>query len=54
MIFVGYGEGVTHWTIYRADGHLWLCRIEDGTEQGREGSKVVVESVRDALAQTPF
>jgi len=51
MIFVGYGEGVAHWTIYRADGHLWLCRIEDRTEQGREGSKVAVESVRDALAQ---
>jgi len=54
MIFVGYGEGVAHWTIYRADGHLWLCRIEDGTEQGREGSKVAVESVRDALAELDF
>jgi len=51
MIFVGYGEGVTHWTIYRADGSLWLCRIEDRTEQGREGSKVAVASVADALAR---
>ena len=51
MIFVGYGEGVVHWTIYRADGHLWLCRIEDRTEQGREGSKVAVGSVEDALAR---
>jgi len=42
---------VAHWTIYRADRHLWLCRIEDRTEQGRESSKVAVESVRDALAQ---
>ncbi len=51
MIFVGYGEGVVHWTTYRADGHLWLCRIEDRTEQGREGSKVAVGSVEDALAR---
>ncbi len=51
MIFVGYGEGVVHWTIYRADGHLWLCRIEDRNEQGREGSKVAVGSVEDALAR---
>ena len=51
MIFVGYGEGVVHWTIYRADGHLWLCRIEDRTEQGREGSKMMVESIEDALAR---
>ncbi len=49
MIFVGYGEGIAHWVIYRADGHLWLGRIEDGTEQGREGSKIAVESVDDAL-----
>lgn len=51
MIFVGYGESVVHWTIYRAEGHLWLCRIEDRTEQGREGSKVAVGSVEDALAR---
>ncbi len=51
MIFVGYGEGVAHWTIYRADGRLWLCRIEDRTEQGREGSKVAVTSIEDALAR---
>ncbi len=51
MIFVGYGEGVVHWTIYRADGHLWLCHIEDRTDQGREGSKVTVGSVEDALAR---
>ncbi len=51
MIFVGYGEGVAHWTIYRADGHLWLCRLEDRTEDGREGSKTVVTSVEDALAR---
>ena len=50
MIFVGYGEGVAHWTIYRADGQLWLCRIEDRTEQGREGSKLPVASVEEALA----
>ena len=51
MIFVGYGEGVVHWTIYRADGQLWLCRIEDRTERGREGSKVAVASVENALAK---
>ena len=51
MIFVGYGEGMVHWTIYRAEGNLWLCRIEDRTEQGREGSKMAVESVEDALAK---
>lgn len=51
MIFVGYGEGVAHWTIYRADGQLWLCCIGDRTEQGREGWKVAVASVDDALAR---
>ena len=51
MIFVGYGDGVTHWTIYRADGQLWLCCIGDQTEQGREGWKVGVSSVEDALAR---
>ena len=51
MIFVGYGEGLAHWTIYRADGHLWLCRLEDRTATGREGSKLKVESVEDALAR---
>ncbi len=51
MIFVGYGEGMAHWTIYRADGQLWLCSIEDRTEQGCEGSKVAVSSVEDALAR---
>ncbi len=51
MIFVGYGEGMAHWTIYRADGQLWLCCIGDRTEQGREGWKVAVASVDDALAR---
>ena len=51
MIFVGYGEGVVHWTIYRAEGHLWLCCIGDRTELGREGSKVAVGSVEEALAR---
>jgi len=51
MIFVGYGEGMAHWTIYRADGQLWFCSIEERTEQGREGSKVAVSSVEDALAR---
>ncbi len=51
IIFVGYGEGIAHWVIYRADGHLWLGRIEDQTERGREGSKIAVESVDDALAR---
>ena len=51
LIFVGYGKGVTHWTIYQADGHLWLCSIGDRTEQGREGSKVAVQLVADALAK---
>lgn len=51
MIFVGYGEGIAHWVIYRAEGHLWLGRIEDRTERGREGSKIPVESVDDALAR---
>ena len=51
MIFVGYGDGIASWTIYRADGRLWLCRIEERTGQGCEGSKMVVASVEDALAQ---
>lgn len=51
MIFVGYGEGIASWTIYRADGQLWLCYVEDRTEQDREGSKVAVASVEDALAR---
>ena len=51
LIFVGYGEGVAHWTIYRADGHLWLCSVGDRTEQGREGATVAVQSFEDALAR---
>jgi len=51
MIFVGYGEGIASWTIYRADGQLWLCHVEDRTEQDREGSRVAVASVEDALAR---
>ena len=51
LIFVGYGEGVAHWTIFRADGHLWLCSVGDRTEQGREGAKVAVGSFEDALAR---
>lgn len=51
MAFVGYGEGITSWIIYRADGYVWLCRIEDQARQGCEGSKEVVESVEEALAQ---
>jgi len=51
MIFVGYGEGVAHWSIYRADRQLWLCCIGDQTAQGREGWKVAVASVEDALAR---
>lgn len=50
MTFVGYGEGIASWAIFRADGHLWLCRIEDRVGQGREGSKMVVDSVEEALA----
>ena len=42
---------MAHWTIYRAEGHLWLCCIGDRTEQGREGSKVAVASVEEALAR---
>lgn len=51
MAFVGYGEGITSWIIYRADGYVWLCRIEDQARHGCEGSKEVVESVEEALAQ---
>ena len=51
MAFVGYGEGITSWIIYRADGYVWLCRIDDQARQGCEGSKEVVESVEEALAQ---
>ncbi len=49
MAFVGYGEGIASWIIYRADGHLWLCHVEDRAGQGCEGSKMAVESVEDAL-----
>ena len=51
MIFVGYGDGVAHWTLYRADGQLWLCCVGDQTAQGREGWKAAVPSVEDALAR---
>ncbi len=50
MVFVSYGQGVASWVIYRADGHLWLCRIEDRVGQARAGSKMVVDSVEEALA----
>jgi hypothetical protein len=50
MAFVGYGEGIASWAIYRADGYLWLCRVEDRAGQDCEGLKVAVESVEEALA----
>lgn len=27
--FVGYGQGIASWVIYRADGYLWPCHVED-------------------------
>ena len=51
MIFVGYGEGMAHWTIYRAHGKLWLCCVGDQTKRGREGWKAAISSVEDALAR---
>ena len=50
MAFVGYGEGIASWAIYRADGYHWLCHVEDRAGQDCEGSKVAVESVEEALA----
>jgi hypothetical protein len=50
MVFVSYEEHIASWVIYRADGYLWLCRIEDRVGHGREGSKMVVDSVEEALA----
>jgi hypothetical protein len=35
--------------VYRADGHLWLCHVEDRAGQDCEGSKLAVESIEDAL-----
>ena len=49
MAFVGYGEAIAPWTIYRADGHLWLCHVEARAGQGCEGSRMAVESIEDAL-----
>ena len=49
--FVGYGDGIVSWMIYRADGLLWLCHVEGQAEQGREGSKVAIEAVDEALAR---
>jgi len=51
MVFVGYGQGVAHWTIDRAGGRLRLCRLEDRTEQGCEDSKMTVGSVEETLAR---
>ncbi len=51
MASVGYGEGITSWIIYRADGYLWLCRIEDRATQDCEGSKESVDSIEEALAR---
>jgi hypothetical protein len=49
--FVGYGEGVASWTIYRAEGGLWLSRIEERAGQGFESPKLRIESVEDGVAR---
>lgn len=50
MAFVGYGEGIASWIVYRSEGHLWLVRIENRAGQSCEGSKSVAASLEDALS----
>lgn len=50
MAFVGYGEGIASWIVYRSEGHLWLVRIDERAGRGCEGSKSAVASLEAALA----
>jgi len=51
MAFVGYGDGIASWIVYRAEGDVWLGRMETRAGQGFEGSKTAIGSVEDALAE---
>lgn len=51
MAFLGFGDGIASWNIYRADGFVWLCHVEGRAGEGCEGSRVAVESVEEALTR---
>jgi len=51
VAFVGYGEGIASWTVYRAQRHLWLRRIEGVAGHGCKGLTLAVVSVEEALAE---
>lgn len=48
MAFVGYSDGIPFWSIYRADGRLWLCDIDHQAGRKCEGSKRAVECIEHA------
>lgn len=48
IVFIGYGEGIPAWSIYRAEGCLWLCDIDYRAGRQCEGSKMTVECVEQA------
>lgn len=48
MAFVGLGNGVASWGIYRAAGRLWLSDLDHRGGRQFEGSKVAVERIEQA------
>lgn len=48
MAFVGYSDGIPSWSIYRADGRLWLCDIDHQAGRKCEGAKRAVECIEHA------
>lgn len=56
IAFIGYDEGIPCWSIYRAEGRLWLCDIEYSAGRQRVASKAAVTSAEQAadriLAET--
>lgn len=51
VAFVGYGEAIPSWTVYRAEGHLWLRHMEGVAGPGCEALPLAVMSVEEALAE---
>jgi len=48
LAFIGYSDGIPSWSVYRAEGHLWLCDIDYRAGRQVEGSKRVVECIEHA------
>jgi len=46
--FVGYGDGIPSWSIYRADGRLWLGDIDHQAGRTCEGFKRALECIEHA------